>query len=258
MTAALIIINTVPTVKKISPFKKIKLSDEVTKAIENMIIDNNLQPGDKLPSQAELSRSLNVGSRSIREAVRSLESRGLVETKQGKGVFVKNSNLDFFLETLKDNLAFQLPKEIKTLIDLANIRMMVETVAIYNIALDTPPGLIDSMKDLLERMERKAEKNDIEAYNILDVELHKAIIRATGNDIIISLYNHLFELLIKSFQRTGVMKGSKETSRKEHREMLKAIETSDGEKAREIMTRHINSTLNKLKKMQEQGETEKA
>ncbi len=48
------------------------------------------------------------------------------------------------------------------------------------------------------------------------------------------------------------MKGSKETSRREHREMLKAIESSNGVKARDIMNRHISSTLNKLEKMKKQ------
>lgn len=234
---------------KIEPLKKTKLSDEVTKAIENIIIDNDLQPGDKLPSQSALGESLNVGSRSIREAIRSLESRGLVETKQGKGVFVKNSNMDFFLEMLKTNLVFHLPKELKTLIDLANIRMMIETGVIYSIAVDTPSELISTLTKLIEKMEEKADSNDIEAYNILDVEFHKAIIKASGNDIIISIYNHLFELLIKSFQKTGGMKGSKETSRREHREMLEAIESSNGVKARDIMIKHISSTLNKLEKM---------
>ncbi len=168
---------------KIKPLKKTKLSDEVTKAIENIIIDNNLQPGDKLPSQSELGKSLNVGSRSIREAIRSLESRGLVETKQGKGVFVKNSNMDFFLEMLKTNLVFQLPKELKTLIDLANIRKMIETGVIYSIAVNTPPELMSTLTKLIEKMEEKADSNDIEAYNILDVEFHKAIIKASGKTL---------------------------------------------------------------------------
>ncbi len=185
--------------KGITPLKKVKISDEVTHALERIIIDNNMQPGDKLPSQAELAGSLKVGSRSIREAVRSLESRGLLETKQGKGIFVKNNNLDFFLETLKDNLVFHLPREKKTLVDLAFVRMMVETDAIQKIAVNTPPGFISTFAQILDEMDALAEKNDIEAYNILDVQLHKTLIKATGNDIIISIYNHLFELLVRSF-----------------------------------------------------------
>ncbi len=243
-------IRIIQRMREIAPLKKIKVSDEVTQTLEKIIIDNDLQPGDKLPSQSELAESLHVGSRSIREAVRSLESRGLVETKQGKGIFVKNNNLDFFLETLKDNLVFQLPKETKTLIDLANIRMMVETDAIQKIALNTPPGFISSFALILDKMDSLAEKNDIEAYNILDVELHKTLIKATGNTIVISIYNHLFELLIRSFQKTGGMKGSKETSRREHRQMLEVITASDGERARAIMEQHIGSTLRKLEAME--------
>jgi GntR family transcriptional repressor for pyruvate dehydrogenase complex len=64
--------------KDIAPLKKVKISDEVTYALENIIAENNLSPGDKLPSQSELSEKLQVGTRSIREAIRTLESRGMV------------------------------------------------------------------------------------------------------------------------------------------------------------------------------------
>ncbi len=73
-----------PVIKDIPPIKRKKLSDEVTQALEQIIIENKLQAGDMLPSQAELSQKLHVGTRSIREAVRSLESRGMVETRQGR------------------------------------------------------------------------------------------------------------------------------------------------------------------------------
>ena len=92
--------------KDIAPLKKVKISDEVTHALENIIIENNLSPGDKLPSQAELSDKLQVGTRSIREAIRTLESRGMVETRQGKGVFVKEINMDYFIETLMGSFVF--------------------------------------------------------------------------------------------------------------------------------------------------------
>jgi DNA-binding FadR family transcriptional regulator len=235
--------------KDITPIRKTKRADEVVRAIENLIIDNNMQPGDKIPSQPELSASLQVGSRSIREAIRSLESRGLLETKQGKGVFIKNNNMEFFLEMLKDSLVFHLPKEKKTLLDLAHTRKMIETNVIYNIAVDTPPGFISEFSLLLDLLDEKAVSDEIEAYNLLDVELHKMLIKASGNNIIISVYNHLFELLVRSFQKTGGMRGSKETSQREHRQMLVAIMSSDGESARNLMEKHIDSTIKKLEDM---------
>jgi len=230
----------------IVPLKKTRITEEVIRAIENIIIDNELQPGDKLPSQLKLSQSFGVGSRSVREAVKALESRGLVETIHGKGVFVKNSNMDFFLEILKDNLIFHLPEGKKALIDLTNTRKIVETNVIHDIAVETPQGFISAYASLLDEMDRKIDADDIDAYNLLDVELHKTIIKATDNAIIISIYNHLFELLVRSFQKTGWLKGSTERSRKEHREILEAVIASDGEKARFVMTAHINSTLEKL------------
>jgi len=122
---------------------------------------------------------------------------------------------------------------------------------ICDIALNTPKGFVDTFAEILDEMDSVVMENDIEAYNILDVELHKTLIKATDNEIMISIYNHLFELLVRSFQKTGGMRGSKETSRKEHRQMLEAIIASDGEKAKSLMTRHIGSTLRKLKMMED-------
>lgn len=236
-------------IKDIPPLKRKKISDEVTQALENIIIDNNLEPGDKLPSQAELSEKLHVGTRSIREAIRSLESRGMVETRQGKGVFVKSNNLDYFLETLMGSLVFHFPDLKDLLVDLTNTRKMIETQAIYRVALDPPKGFVSKFVRIVEELDSKAEEHNIDAYNLLDVELHKSIIDATGNKIIISLYKYMWELLVKCFDKTGYVRGSIETSISDHHKMLEAIIARDAERAKTVMEEHLNLTLMKIKKL---------
>ena len=78
----------------IQPIKKIKRYEEVIVAIENLIIRKGLKKGDMLPSEKVLSERLDVGSRSIREAYKTLQVRGMVEIKQGKGVFVADNRLE--------------------------------------------------------------------------------------------------------------------------------------------------------------------
>lgn len=235
--------------KDIEPLKKVKISDEVTHALENIIIENDLKAGDKLPSQAELSEKLKVGTRSIREAIRSLESRGLVETKQGKGVFVKETNLDYFLETLMGSFIFQFPAQKDLLIDLTKTRRIIESQAISDIAANPPKGFVSHFAHLVEELDLKAEENDIDAYNILDFELHNTIIDATENKILISLYKHLNSLLIRSFSQTGYVRGSLETSIADHHKMLEAIVSKDSERAKRTMEQHINLTLKKVEQL---------
>ncbi len=235
--------------RDIQPLKKVKLSDEVTHAIESIIVENNLVPGDKLPSQSELSEQLQVGTRSIREAIRSLESRGMVETVHGKGVFVKENNLDYFMETLMGSFVFHFPDHKDLLIDLTKTRRIIESQAIYEVADNPPAGFLSLFSRIIEELDDKAERRDIDSYNRLDLELHRSIIDATGNRILISLYKYLTDLLARSFDKTGYVRGSLETSIGDHRAMLAAISSRNGQEAKDIMEKHIGLTLEKIQNL---------
>lgn len=236
-------------IKDITPVKRIKISDEVTNSLERIIIDNNMVEGDKLPSQAELSQKFQVGTRSIREAIRSLESRGMVETKHGKGVFVKNNNLDYFLETLMGSFIFDFPDQKDLLIDLTKTRLIIESKIIYDIAISPPEGFICKFASIIEELDIKANEHNIETYNMLDIELHKSIIEASGNKIIISLYKYLTDILIKCFSQTGYIHGSLETSIDDHHKLLEAIIIRNPTLAQSIMEKHLGVTLEKVEKL---------
>ncbi len=235
--------------KEIEPLKKVKVSDEVVQALESIIVENDLQPGDKLPSQAELSEKLQVGTRSIREAFRTLESRGLVETKQGKGVFVKETNLDYFLETLMDSFVFHFPSTKDLLVDLTKTRRIIESQAIFEIAADPPRGFLPRFAELVEKLDGKADEKDIDSYNVLDFELHNLIVTATGNKILITLYKHLHSLMMQSFSKTGYVRGSLTTSVEDHHKMLEALVTRDADQAKIIMEKHISLTMHKVEQL---------
>ncbi len=235
--------------KNIAPLKKVKITDEVTEALEHIIIDNDLKAGDKLPSQAEISEKLQVGTRSVREAIRSLESRGMVETIQGKGVFIKETNLDSFLETLMSSVVFLFHEQKDLIMDLTHTRRIIESQAIYDIAKITPKGFITRFAEIIEELDIKAAEKDMEAYNLLDFELHKAIIDATNNKILVSLYKHLTSLLIRTFSKTGYAQGSLETSIEDHHAMLEAILSHDADSAKSVMENHIDMTLTKVENL---------
>ena len=222
------------------------ISAEAAEALQRIIIDMELQPGDKLPSQAELGARLGVGSRSIREAIKTLEARGLVETHQGKGVFVKNATLDFFLEVLNDSLVFDLYRDKKRLLELTQLRWMIESNVIHDLAEHPDPEMLKKLVDIVDKMAECEEPRDIEPYNILDAKFHVTLIEACGNDIVITLYRHLAGLLIKSVAETGYIKGSLHQSLNDHRRILEALVARDPDRAKELMERHLSKTRETL------------
>ena len=233
--------------KVVEPIGKEKLPVEVARAIERIIIDNNLQPGDRLPSQVELSQSLNVGTRSVREALKTLETRGLIETHQGKGIYIKNNNLDFFLSVLNDSLIFDISKDRNLLLELTDVRKMIETNVVYEVAKKPDKELLQTLIEIFDSMEQSIEgEPHVEEYNRLDIKFHKMIIGASGNKIIITLYKYLSNLLKRSVRQTGYMEGSLLEGFEDHRRLIEALVARDPEKAKKLMENHIQSTREKL------------
>ena len=225
---------------------KATISAEVAEAIQKIMIDADLQPGDKLPSQAELAERFGAGSRSIREAIKILEARGMVDTRQGKGVFVKSNSLDFFLEILNDSLVFDIYRDRKLLHELTYVRRMIESNVIHDLAERPEPEMLKKLIEILDRMERCLAEQDTEQYNLLDVKFHVTLIGGCGNDILATLYRNLAGLLIKSVVKTGDMEGSLEQSLVDHRRILEALIARDPARAKELMERHLSKTQERL------------
>jgi GntR family transcriptional repressor for pyruvate dehydrogenase complex len=147
------------------------------------------------------------------------------------------------------SVVFHFPEQKDLLIDLTKTRRIIESQAIYDIAANPPKGFVAQFAKLIEELDLKADENKIDAYNMLDFELHKSIINATENKILISLYTHLTSLLIRSFSKTGYVRGSLETSIADHHKMLEAIVIKDSDLAKKTMESHIMLTLMKVENL---------
>jgi GntR family transcriptional repressor for pyruvate dehydrogenase complex len=111
--------------------KHSKVYIEIVNQLRNMIREDNLKPGDKIPSERELTERLNVGRSSVREALRSLELLGLIETRRGEGTFIRDFSdhrLVDLLSTfiLEDEESQKDVCETKYLIELDCLRLIVQ------------------------------------------------------------------------------------------------------------------------------------
>ena len=206
------------------------LSEQAASQIMDMIlVAHRFQTGDKLPNEMELAKELGISRITLREAIRILCTRGLVEIQRGRGTFVcayepPASNADLSpLETVTASNR-----------DLLEIRMMVEPPAAYYAALRATPEEVKNIHALCDALEKAAAdgQNPIR----IEQEFHNAIAMASHNQFM----SKLMPIINKSIY-TDLMyfDGSLAFSLQDHREIVRFIETGSAEAARTAMRLHI-------------------
>lgn len=229
-----------------------RIADEAIVGIERYIAEHRCKPGDRLPSQTRLAEILGIGTRSLREAIRTLESRGMLETRHGTGVFVRRPDVDHFLGVLKDTLAGAYADDRRLFLDLSRLRRMLETEVVRALANHTPGGFVRDFATLLERLKTAAESDAISEYHHLDAELHRLIIESSGNRVLVLFYRHLADLFDRCFERTGAIAGDLQTSMTDHEALLASILSGDSDGAARVIAGHIDTTIENLEREHDQ------
>ncbi len=177
---------------------------------------------------------LAVSRTSIREALRSLENRGLLEVKPGEGAFVR----ELPLETVIDPLAATLLNR-RSLLELLEVRRILEPGIAALAAQRVEANDIDEMKRILAEIEQRigSRRFDDAAKSI--ISFHRVITRATGNTLVQRLMDTISGLLSASIRETLRIRGRPGRSLKSHRQILAAIESKDPVAARETMLTHL-------------------
>src|SRR5271166_5051622 len=148
--------------------RKNKVYEEVAQQIERLIL-KKLQPGDKLPSERELAELLEVSRSSIRDAIRGLELKGLVEPRQGAGTIVR----EIAVEPLVNPFANALKRRQERVSELLDFRKMLEPPLAARAATHASADEISEMEEILQRQEGKL--SDGEAAVAEDTEFHYSI-----------------------------------------------------------------------------------
>jgi len=202
-----------------------------------------LQPGDTLPPERELTESFGVGRSSVREALRMLESRGLIESK-GNGTFTVSD----FSNPLNQSLGLLLSAEEADLDELFEVRRLLEGETAALAALRRTDAHLGRMRDAIAQMEHAldSERHYIEA----DLAFHLTIADATGNRLVSRLMHAIRDQVQRALDTAFDVPGSAETSLGQHREIFDAIEQHRPDDARQRMHEHIarvESDVNRMR-----------
>ncbi|MCB5180877.1 FadR/GntR family transcriptional regulator [Streptomyces antimicrobicus] len=180
--------------------------------------------GDKLPSEAELCRTLEVSRPVLREALRALQAMGLTVSRSGKGTFVVANTVED--PTFGDYAAS----------DLLEVRRHVEIPVAGYAALRRTPEDLDHLGHLLDRME---QETDTTAWVALDTVFHLAVAEASRNPVFRRVIEEIRDALARQSTFLNELGGRREQSNCEHRAILEALADGSEHDAVEAMSHHL-------------------
>ncbi|AKE42221.1 putative transcriptional regulator [Corynebacterium kutscheri] len=222
--------------------------DRVTLGVDRImqsIANGEFQPGQALPSEANLAAFLDVSRPTMREVVRTLADRGVVEVVHGRGTFVAEvsawtdvrSRVDIISRTTsKNQVGFY----------LTEVRRMIEVGASGHAAARATDEDIARMRAALDAYDAAVVANDVLAIVDADVEFHTALIEASKNPFITAVMIPLADELAASRYETSSVPEVCQRAQKHHREIFVAVKNRDEEGAKNAMRRHMTQTFDDI------------
>ena len=217
----------------IEPVLRESLSDRLARDIRGLIRRGDLQIGDRLPPIMEMAKRFGVGHPTVREALKKLETMGIVEIRHGAGVYVVRAEEVLVLAS-PDYTGAVTPK---LLLDLIRTRLLLETQTVSEAVKNGTAAHLKEMRRLLT----VAGENfgDAEALHANNMGFHRQIAVASGNQVVAQLLDVLVDLFSDEQRFILGIHGPRERDHQEHLGILEAIEQRDTALAVERMRAHL-------------------
>jgi len=211
-----------------------RLYEQIVKQIEDSVLKGILKPGDQLPAERELAEQFGVSRTAVREAIKALSEKGLVESYSGRGTFVTNGTSHAMRQSL--DLIMRIG-QAEGSAQLAEVRDILEPEIAALAALRAEDQHLESLREAVNVMD--ASKHEADAFIEADLDFHLALAEAAANPLILSLIDSIVGLLREQRMRIFQTEGGPERGQYHHRRILKAVENRDPEKARQCMRAHL-------------------
>jgi GntR family transcriptional repressor for pyruvate dehydrogenase complex len=219
--------------------KKARMHEMVSDELKEFIHNHDLKKGDKLPSAESIMRTLGVGRSSLREALRYLEATDIVEVVNGKGIYVKEP------AQYQMSAKIKVDDEKSALLQLMEVRRALEVLAVELAARRATYENTEEMRFFLEEIGRTKGH----ASSIADMKFHQAIYKATGNPILQSIVESIWELFSVFWNAPFGRQEIFEESFPFHQTLFEAIVERSPEKAREEFNKLMDTMENTVKRV---------
>ena len=207
--------------------------------IKRYILEHDLKPGDPLPPEGQLVEDLGVGRSSVREAVKSLQSVGIVEVRQGDGLYVRELNFDPMLEAFIFGMKF----DPNTLAELLQIRTWLEVSVIGDAVGHLNTEDLIKLESVLKEWEERVRSG--EEYSDLDEAFHQIIYGVLNNQTLMNLFS-AFWIAFTHLENEITHDTDPESVLQFHRSILDAIRTRDPDMTRKQLLQHFDNIKKRI------------
>lgn len=219
-------------------------AQHLTKRIQRYIVDNNVRPGMRLPSERELAEQLEVSRSSVREALRELEAIGLVEKQLRSGTYVRDASAEMLASVAHGwrNI------DDESIQQIFEMRILFEPGCAGLAAVRATEDNLHQLREAIEAMAAAAEQKDVVAFQRTDKAFHQAITQATRNPHLMYLINGVMSALEQSIQVSLHVPGQMDRALVGHRQILIAIENRQTVWASVAMENHLRDAWHYISK----------
>lgn len=228
----------------------------ISRRLEELILDGTLQPGDRVPSERQLSERLKVSRPLIREALKELRGRGVIETRHGKGSFIIGMLKSLEAESPLTRLYESHPR---LLYDLLEVRELLEgQAAMLAAERGTEKDFYKITKAYNAMNVPDSEQGEKEEAAHLDHAFHRSIYEASHNPVLVHTLQSLMQLMLNSVMASVSnlyhRDRQKQQIDKHHRQIYNAIIDRKPESAKRWATEHIRNIRDRMLEIEREEE----
>ncbi|TPW28908.1 FadR family transcriptional regulator [Martelella alba] len=235
-----------------------RLHSVVSSVLESRILNGDLKVGDRLGSESAIAKEFGVSTRAVREAVQELEVKGLVQRRHGERTEVVRDDVDGYLDTLAVTVQQRFSTDPDYLLQLMVVRRMLET-EVVELLTEREEPLTGDVKDALEAMRAARDTEDFAGFVDADARFHLALVHATGNQMLMLIYDNLAGLINNVIHITSrVPTKSLQDAYQEHADIYDLIMKRDKQGSKLRLRAQIDNSADYLRQAIEKSNQKKA
>ncbi|MFS0731273.1 FadR/GntR family transcriptional regulator [Curtobacterium sp. 1P10AnD] len=210
------------------------LTDDAIARIQQMIVSGELQPGQRLPPEKELSESLGLSRNSLREAVKALELIRVLDVRRGDGTYVTSLEPTVLLEAVSFVVDMH---HDRSLVDLLEVRRILEPASAVLATARASEQQIDELATLMVAVDDSTGVEDLVAH---DLQFHSTIAQIGGNQYLSGLLDALSSKTVRVRVWRGLTQnGSVQRTLDEHAAIVEAIRRRDPQLVQSLVVAHV-------------------
>jgi GntR family transcriptional repressor for pyruvate dehydrogenase complex len=234
---------------RFKPIASVSRVDEVAAQLRKYVEKGHLAPGARLPGENELAEQLQISRNVLREAIKRLESIGLLTVRRGLGTFVGDrGTLSTTAKLVRSAMAIS-PKDV---VKVAELRRAIECEAVRTAATKATP---EDLAELRLRYDKATKSGDQTESMEYDFKFHLKIVEIADNDLMRNVMEVIQEFIYASIYRTSASNIGVPAAGDLHVDILEAIGAHDPERAEKAMRKHMDVMLTRLSLAVKKSET---